>query len=152
MYEQKQPSDFVAHSGDTLDFLLNEHYQPNKRTTHVDMRMGTPSSGLYSWALPKGRLPEEKEKLLAVQTPVHDYQKNISFSGELPRGKGTVRPIERGKTKILKVSPDKITFEIMYGDAPAVFTLIRNSKDKDKWILRRSHTSSKNDKPKQPSG
>lgn len=124
-----------------VDLMLQRHEREANNATHVDLRLGTPTTGLHSWAIPKAKLPELKEKLLAVQTKVHPYSYG-TFSGKLERGRarGQVDFLTKAKAKILKVKPDRIVFKATINDKPAVYSLIR-TKNKRNWILRRSKSA-----------
>lgn len=101
--------------------------------SHLDLRLQEPGTdNLHSWAL--RRLPRPGEKSLAVLQPTHAAE-YASFEGVIPKGygAGAVRIDQKGKAKIVKSEPDKISFE-MKGQ---LFTLVRTGKEDDgkKWLL-----------------
>ncbi len=99
-------------SGDEVDYVLHSHYRNRNKNTHYDLRMGTPNVGLYSWAIPKSRMPDLKEKLLAKQTALHDYKRTMGFTGDIPTGSaaGKLDIVSQGKAKLVKVGPGKVLF------------------------------------------
>ena len=73
-------------SGEMADFIIQEH-NARKAGKHYDLRLGTPDTGLYSWAMRKG-LPQPGGKpVLAVRQPIHEYGYK-DFEGNIPEGYG----------------------------------------------------------------
>lgn len=100
---------------------------------HLDLRLMEPGTdNLHSWAL--RRMPRPGEKVLAVLQPTHsaDY---ASFEGVIPKGygAGAVHIDQKGKAKVVKSDPAKITFQVK----GQLFTLVRTGKEEDgkKWLL-----------------
>jgi hypothetical protein len=127
--------------GQLADYVLQRHEtarQPQR--PHLDLRLGSPSTNLHSWALPKAHMPSEKEKLLAVQTQLHDFGYG-SFTGPIGRGygRGLVSMEDKGKARITKVSPDAVHFTLAHTKVPASYTLVRTGgKDGRQWLLLHS--------------
>lgn len=132
-----QPSQVGFNSGDVVDYIFQRHYQDRNKRTHMDIRLGTPTLGLYSWAVPKGRVPGRGERLLAKQTSLHDYAKTMGIPGVISTKKGpnSVETDATGKAHIVKAGPGKVSFEITYNDEPIRLTLVRSKKRPDDWIL-----------------
>ena len=122
---------FQFNSGDEVDNVIQSHTRKN-RSDHMDLRLGTPNAGLYSWALVNGKLPEVGQRVLAVETPVHDFKSNIN-----PKRPGT-NVLNTGKARIVKAGPGKVSFELNYGEKPARYTLIQSKKNIKDWIMIRS--------------
>ena len=133
-----------------VDFVLQQHYRRANNQTHLDLRLGTPTTGLHSWAIPKAKLPDLKEKLLAVQTAVHPYEYS-NFAGELTRGRarGHVDLLTKVKARIVKIGPDKVVFTTTLNDKPSTFSLVRSNKDPKDWIIRQS-SNTKGDETYEP--
>lgn len=141
--------------GDIVKFVL-QHHATVKRPgrPHLDLRLGKPETGLYSWALPKGRMPEPGEKRLAPQTSLHDYSYG-DFTGPIGSGygRGTVTMSDNGKARITKSTPDSVVFNLTHTKKPARYALIRLPQDKVKgsqpqWLLiGRKGDPAKEDKP-----
>jgi hypothetical protein len=129
--------DLKIKPGDALEYFTQEHRttrSPNR--THYDFRMGSPDRGLYSWAIPKARFPDIGEKLLAVQTPIHNYDYG-RFSGVLEKGYGAGRVDlrEMGKAQIHKYTPNKqLSFTLNRNNIPMRYTLIKSNNDNE-WII-----------------
>ena len=69
---------------------------------------------MWSFAIPKARAPEGREKLLAIETEPHPVEYN-SFEGKIPEGMygaGEVKIYDSGKVKWLEVSPKKVVFNL----------------------------------------
>ena len=105
-------------SNSTVDSVLSEHNR--KGSKHLDLRLGTPNLGLQSWALVKGHLPALGERVLAVQTPTHDYRKEEG---------------EPSKATILNVKPGKVTFQLTNKGQPTTYTLIQSVKNRQEWVM-----------------
>lgn len=122
---------------DTLDWVLQKHVQASRGgRAHADFRFGSPEEGLESYAIPKGRLPNEKERLLAVNTAIHPYGYG-SFHGRYGRGRGLniVEILESGKLRA-SVSEDG-TRTLEFDDASGRrYKLAKMGKGgPDDWIL-----------------
>ena len=78
-------------------------------------------------------MPKPGEKVLAVQQPTHsaDY---IGFKGVIPQGYGAgpVNIQSRKKAKVLRSSPERITFQM----GPGLYTLVKTKGKGDRgWLL-----------------
>ena len=92
-----------------VDFVI-QHHKADKAGPHFDVRLGTPETGLYSWAT-KHELPEPGARRALFQQPVHTHE-YAGFEGEIPSGygKGTVATKRRGEILVTSVAADKIEF------------------------------------------
>lgn len=129
-------------AGELVKYVLQQHDTAKKPgRPHLDLRLGTPESGLYSWAIPKGALPEHGEKRLAPQTSLHNYGYG-NFTGRIGKGygKGTVTMADNGNAFITKVTPNTVSFTLAHTKNGRRYTLIkippekRNSKQ-PQWLL-----------------
>ncbi len=103
---------------------------------HFDLRLGDPATGIaHSWAVPKARLPEPGEKVLAVMQPDHSLE-YLDFKGHITEGygKGRVDLHARSKAEVLYTAPDRVRFNIYEGRNILEFVLIRTSGKQ--WLLR----------------
>jgi hypothetical protein len=60
-------------------------HKAKKAGEHFDLRLENDDGTMSSWAIPKARLPHNKEKLLAQKTEDHPISYN-KFKGEIPEG------------------------------------------------------------------
>jgi hypothetical protein len=123
-------------AGQLLDWYV-QHHKAYRAGPHYDVRFGTPQTGLFSWAVPRG-LPEPGSKHLALQQPIHAHSYG-SWEGEIPRGKyggGTVTSEDVGKVLVDKVEPDKISFTVAHKKQPERYVLIKpKGMWKTDWLL-----------------
>jgi len=118
-----------------VDMFIQRHTA--SRGTHLDYRIGSPKTGLFSWSMRPTRLPEPGQKRFVRQQPVHSHQYG-AFSGTIGSGygKGEVRQEQRGKVLITKASPTKIEYTIATTGAPERFVLMRPEKwGEREWLL-----------------
>lgn len=95
--------------------LAIQDHDAKKAGRHFDLRLGQPLTNYsHSWAIPKARLPDKKDKfLLAVQQPTHTRDYAEHFTGTLPTGygAGTVKMPIKEPITVTKATDDKIHFE-----------------------------------------
>lgn len=108
---------------------------------HFDLRLVDPDAGkAHSWAIPKARLPEPGEKLLAVQTWTHTPEYALHFGDKKPQiigqgyGAGRVRMALKEPTDIIESNNDLVRFNVYRGRENEEFVL-RRTRD-DKWLLQ----------------
>lgn len=126
--------------GKMTPWVVHKH-EARKAGPHYDLRLSGPE-GLYSWALPKARLPETPgESVLGVRQPLHS-SKYREFEGELPTGSygaGRVSIAQKGKVMITQVDKDDegnvtgINFSLDQPGTPRRFKLSR--KGSKNWYL-----------------
>lgn len=131
-------SEFGKHTklkpGQTADFVIQEH-AAQRAGKHYDLRLGTPGTDLYSWAMRKG-LPQPGGKpVLAVRQPLHDYNYK-DFEGNIPEGYGAgeVRKASENAVVLQKVSPRSITFTV--GDQRGGQRYAMVDTGDGKWLMR----------------
>lgn len=123
------------------DYVLQHHQtMRNPDNPHYDLRLGSPETGMFSWAVPGAKLPEEGKRNLAVQTHVHEHGYN-QFTGKIGKGYGAgiVTRADLGKAKITKISPNSIHFTVNTSKSPTNYSLVRigTGKDARDWLLIR---------------
>lgn len=127
--EKKQIPEFSNESNKAeWEFAVQEH-NAHRAGHHKDLRLGDPEAQrAYSWAL--RYWPERGEKRLAKRQVDHTLE-YMDFEGQIPEGYGAgeVRLPMRGRAKIEKSSPDKITF--VYNNTR--YTIVRTGDDN--WLL-----------------
>ncbi len=105
------------------------------------------STVMWSFAIPKARFPEVKEKILAIETEPHPVEYNF-FEGKIPAGMygaGDVSIYDRGKVKWIQVQPKKVLFELNGEKIKGKFILLLFKEDKKegrKWLLLRAEQDS----------
>ena len=121
--------------------LAVQDHEAARAGRHYDLRLVDPDAGkAHSWAIPKARLPEPGEKLLAIQTFTHTPQYALHFGEKKPEtigqgyGKGRVRMAVKEPTEIIESNNDKVRFNVYRGKNNEEFVL-RRTKD-DKWLLQ----------------
>lgn len=118
-----------------VDFVIQRH-RAERAGLHNDIRLGTPDTGLYSWAT-KHELPEPGARRALFQQPLHSHAYG-AFEGRIPSGygKGDVRVSRRGQVLVTDVRPDRIEFTTADQRHPERFALLRPRKwgAKD-WLL-----------------
>lgn len=119
--------------GKEYDWTLQTH-DAKRAGLHADIRIGDPQTKLLSWAVPKARLPEVGESLLAVRTPLHRYDYG-GFEGTIPsgRGAGTVELSDRGRAVVLQNRGDVLRFVLLHHPRTREYMLTR--KENDAWFL-----------------
>jgi len=122
--------------GEILDYFLQHHKKPGSPSrSHADLRLGRPGEPLQSWAIPKERLPEVGEKLLAPETVPHAYGYG-RFSGKFGKGRNAseVNLLEAGQGTVGGVKDGIFTFSVKNGDKTRKFALVR-IKGRKKWLI-----------------
>ena len=103
-----------------------------KAGRHFDLRLQEPGTdNLHSWALRK--LPGPGEKALAILQPTHSAG-YAGFQGVIPKGYGAgpVRIQSKGKVRVVKSDPHKITFEMRQ----QLYTLVKTEGGRgEDWLL-----------------
>jgi 8-oxo-dGTP pyrophosphatase MutT (NUDIX family) len=109
-----------------LKFVIQEHLA-QRSGRHYDVRMGTPDTGLYSWATKK-EWPGPGGKIMLFQQPVHRYEYG-DFQGRIPKGygKGIVKTHDKGAILVTHAADNKIKFIVAHRGTPEYYTLIRRS-------------------------
>jgi hypothetical protein len=122
-------------AGEFVDFIVQKH-EAEKAGTHFDVRIGTPQTGLLSWATRKN-MPKPGERIALFQQPVHRHEYG-QFEGEITEGygKGKVTKHDEGRLLVSKISPNALHFTLGHKKFPERFVLVRPREEGDKrWLL-----------------
>jgi len=148
---QKRTSRLPLIKPDTLNrwTLAVQDHEAARAGRHYDLRLVDPDAGkAHSWAIPKARLPQPGEKLLAVQTFTHTPEYALHFGDKKPQmiekgyGRGRVRMVVKEPTEIIESNNDKVRFNVYSGKDNAEYLLRRTNKDK--WLLMNTTTTKAN--------
>lgn len=115
-----------------LKFVIHDHHASKH---HYDLRLQKPGSEkMWSFAIPKHKMPHGNDKFLAVKVEDHPllYAK---FEGQIKDGygKGKVKIYDDGEYRIIEKDSNKIEFQLMGNKVNGKFTLIKTGEDK--WLL-----------------
>lgn len=139
---QKPVSRLPRIKPDTLNrwTLAVQDHEAARAGRHFDLRLVDPDAGkAHSWAIPKARLPDPGERLLAVQTFTHTPEYALHFGAQKPEviekgyGRGRVRMAVKEPTDIVEASNDKVRFNVYQGKNLNEY-LLRRTND-NKWLL-----------------
>jgi hypothetical protein len=121
--------------------LAVQDHEATRAGRHYDLRLVDPDAGkAHSWAIPKARLPEPGEKLLAVQTFTHTPEYALHFGDKKPEliesgyGKGRVRMAVKAPVDIIEANNDKVRFNLYEGKQNNEYVLRRTRENK--WLLQ----------------
>ena len=119
-----------------VDFVVQFH-RARRSGPHFDVRIGTPGTGLFSWAT-RHALPEPGFRRALFRQPLHSHDYG-SFEGNLPvggYGAGQVKIHRKGQVLITKIKPGLVEFTTADKRHPERFKLLRPAgwKDDD-WLL-----------------
>lgn len=125
---------------DKTIFIIQRHQIGESRRVHWDLRIQKPhGKDLWSWAIPKSRMPDSGEKILAVRQPDHPPS-FLDFEGKMKIKTGRVDNVEivdRGKVDILTQKKDRLYLEF-YGEkiqGRYMLINIQAKTDHDSWLL-----------------
>lgn len=108
------------------EFGVHDH-RAERAGRHFDLRLGDPNTKhAHSWAIPKAKLPEQGETLLAVQQPTHTIE-YMDFRGVIKEGygKGEVKLHLRSNAEVLAADNNFVRFNLYEGRVNQEFALIR---------------------------
>lgn len=117
--------------------LFQQRHIAARAKLHRDIRLGTPQTGLYSWATKGEGLPEPGDKQFMAQQPVHSHGYG-GFSGTIGQGygKGEVRSERKSRILITAATPTKIEFTTADTGTPERFVLFKPEKWKTRdWLM-----------------
>ncbi|MEM2174488.1 MAG: DNA polymerase ligase N-terminal domain-containing protein, partial [Candidatus Micrarchaeia archaeon] len=97
----------------------------------------TAETALLSYAIPKSKIPEKGEKLLAIETELHPIEYLI-FEGIIPKGEyggGQIKVYDKGKYRIVDANPKRMIIELEGGKVKGKFAIV-HTKDKNYLFTR----------------
>jgi len=107
---------------------------------HWDFRIMMPNGKVWSWAIPKRKFPEKKDKVLAVWVDDSHKPKHMTFQGFLKSGEevelfdyGDIIFLNDPETK--PVPNDTMTFQLNGSEITGIFHMIKIGNN---WLLLRS--------------
>lgn len=115
-------------------FVIQDH-KADRAGYHFDLRIENDEGTMSSWALPKHKLPEGKEKLLAMKVEDHPISYN-KFHGSIPKGEygaGEVSIYDSGIYEEIEKTSKKIVFKLKGKKEKGTFNLINT--DGKKWLI-----------------
>ena len=125
-----------------------QRHDAKKAGVHYDLRLNIDETA-YSWAIPKAKLPNPGEKLLATQTYDHDVD-YMRFQGKIGPGygEGNVHLEYYDDTDVLECTPTKIKFNLYKtGTEVEQYNLIKTKGNN--WLMINS-TKTRNNNPQIP--
>lgn len=134
LYEQETKSIEGIGQGSVFPFLVGLH-EADRAGKHYDIRLGTPETGLFSWATKKELPTTPGESIQLFPQPVHSWEYQF-FSGEIPKGHygaGFVHPVQAHQALALDVHSAGITFSFSSAKGLRRYK-IQKTKD-GKWYL-----------------
>lgn len=127
-------------------YTVHEH-RARRAGLHYDLRLQK-GNNVYSFALPKAKLPDENTVYLAIQTHTdYDDLSALNFSGSIPDGKygaGNLIILETGQYEILDwpENSDKIIFYVPFQFGGQIlkgkFYLVKTSHGENNYIFGKS--------------
>ena len=126
-------------------FVIQFH-DAEKAKQHFDLRLENDDGTMSSWAIPKHRLPKNKDKLLAIKTEDHPIS-YMKFEGEIPSGygKGNVKIYDSGTYEEIEKSKNKIIFKLKGKKETGIYNIFNT--DGDKWIITKHKIEKKAESP-----
>jgi DNA ligase D-like protein (predicted 3'-phosphoesterase) len=108
----KEPKMKLYKGKNKYRFVIQDHIA-DRAGRHFDLRLENDNGTMSSWAIPKHKLPQGKERLLAIKTEDHPVSYN-KFEGKIEDGygKGIVKIHKSGTYKEIENKKNKIIFEI----------------------------------------
>lgn len=121
-------------------FVVQKHSASH---LHYDFRLELPDQiikgpvVLKSWAVPKGipNIAGVKHLAVAVEDHPVDY---INFSGVIPKGNygaGIVEIWDKGKFKLIEVTPKSLKFELKGKKLKGIYVLAQFTAQKKNWLV-----------------
>lgn len=125
--------------GELYDLIVQKHLA-ERAGEHRDIRIGSPTHGLFSWSTKKEPyFPLPGEKRFLKQQPLHAYwYKDFEGNIRTGYGKGDVKKELEGKILVTKVTPQSVHFTLAHTRYPERFVLIKPQSEKwgeKSWLL-----------------
>ena len=107
--------------------LAIQEHEARRAGKHYDVRLVDPQGRAHSWAVPKARLPDRGEKLLAIQQPTHTRDYALNFEGEIEEGYGAgkVKLKQVVPVEVVKAEPNRLKFYLYENKQPREYQLFR---------------------------
>jgi len=115
-------------------FVIQNH-KALKAGNHYDLRLENDEGSMSSWAVPKHKLPNGKERLLAVKTENHPISYN-KFEGKIEKGNygsGDVKIHDSGTYEEISSTKNKIVFKLNGKKEKGTYNLFKT--DGNKWMI-----------------
>jgi len=125
-------------------FVIQRH-KAKRAGEHFDLRLENDEGAMTSWSIPKHRMPEGKEKLLAIKTEDHPLEYR-TFEGEIPKGEygaGKVSVHDSGTYDELEHSSSKIVFKLKGKKEKGTYRIFKT--DGKRWMIMEHNPGSKAD-------
>jgi hypothetical protein len=105
--QRDEPQETIPKLEGVVDYTVQRH-AAKRAGLHRDVRIGTPSHGLYSWATRKD-LPAEGGKIAIHPQPVHPHS-YLGWEGNIPEGYGAgdVSTEHIGKALVTHSTPEEV--------------------------------------------
>lgn len=130
--ETKEPEG-KTETGNKHRFVIQNH-KAEKAGQHFDLRLENDDGAMSSWAVPKHKMPGDKDKLLAMKVEDHPISYN-KFKGTIPEGEygaGEVEIYDSGTYEEIEWSASKIVFKLKGKKEKGTYNLVKT--DGSKWL------------------
>ena len=118
-------------------FSVQIHWQKKNRSEHFDLRILDPKKKfLWSWAMPKKRFPDYKEKVLALKTANHKIS-YMYFSGTLTNG-DKVGLYDRGECTIIFYNQKFMIVKLDGVKVNGIYNFIKLINTDNSWLIMAS--------------
>lgn len=122
--------------------LSVQEHKAERAGPHYDLRLIDPAtSEAHSWAIPRARLPEPGESVLAIQQPTHTQDYATSFGKDQPQriesgyGKGEVSIKELTDAEVYHSKPQeegtRMRFNVYRSTGPEEYAIVKTKKGDD---------------------
>jgi hypothetical protein len=125
----------ASYKGKLIDWFVKLH-DAKRSGRHLDYRLGTPNTGLFSWASRKELPTESGQGRSWFRQPLHTFA-NGAWEGYIGKGYGAgkVTLQDKGKLLVTTVKPNRISFTLAHRKYPERFTLVKGKGGTNQWYL-----------------
>jgi DNA ligase D-like protein (predicted 3'-phosphoesterase) len=121
-------------------FSIQHHKQKKNNSNHFDLRVVNRNrSALWSWAIPKSRFPEKKEKLLAIRTSDHKMS-YMYFQGKLKNG-DRVSIYDKGECEVIADRENLMIINFKGASVIGSYTFIKmkvSKNNQQSWLIMKT--------------